>query len=218
MTNVGKNTQHGFSGNTRDQTASITNFYGWLDGIADQVYKAYPWWPCLLANKGKKHSCKAGCCHHSAFLVSEIEWNEIWAVLRGWPKKDLELAVDRARDIVKDYVKERSERGMSLKDICLEIATSPVVCPLLDLKTSLCKVYEVRPAICRSFGVFLDTKHKVTFYSETVGEAIAARRQEYPGASYTLPDFEVVRQELARVISGRAAPLFVWIGTATGTL
>ena len=216
MTSAGKKASLPWRGNTPDQKESITNFYAWLDGIADQVYQMYPWWPCLLVNRAKPHACKAGCCHHSAFLVSEIEWNEIWAVLRGWPKKDLELAVDRARDIVQDYVKERSERGMKLVDICLEIATAPVVCPLLDLKTSQCRIYDQRPIICHAFGSFLDSKHKIAFYSDTVGRAIEQKRAENPDLKLTLPDFDIVRQEMAKVISGRAAPLFVWICLAAG--
>lgn len=193
---------------------SIRNFYRWLGDIADQVEKRYAWWPCLIQNRDKKIHCKAGCCHHAAFLVSEVEWNEIWANLRKIPQKQLDYYTHRAWDLFVDYLRPGMQAGMSLKDICLEVATKPFPCPLLDLKTSLCTIYDDRPILCRTFGNYLDAKNKTTFYSETVAEAIAERRKE-TGEQITLPDFEVVRQEMSKVIGGRVAPIPLWLLIST---
>jgi uncharacterized protein len=98
-----------------------------------ETESAHPQWPC-------RKGCD-DCCRSLATVprVSRAEWERITAALR-------ELPADTATALT---ARIRQSAG----------ATRPVVCPLLDLNSGSCTVYEARPVACRSYGFYADRQY-----------------------------------------------------------
>lgn len=115
-------------------------------------------WPC-------RKGCD-DCCRHLAAAprVTQEEWSLIAHAIGVLPADAAAAVRQRIRD----------SAG----------ATRPVVCPLIDLSSGTCLVYEARPVACRAYG----------FYAE---------RSEVLGCSR----IEVVARESADIVWGNHAAL-----------
>jgi len=132
--------------------------------------------------------CHAGCdaCCRSLASVPEMnaaEWARLAPAIAALAS-DARAAVDHA-------VAERRARG----------AERPIVCPLLDQATGLCRVYDARPTACRTYG----------FYADRDGvlgcERIAARAEA--DADVVWGNHDLVLRELAEL--GPARSLLDWL-------
>ena len=89
-------------------------------------------WPC--------HAGCSDCCRSLAEvpLLTEPEWIRL--------REAIARLDAGARAHVEDAIAKRRELG----------AARPVVCPLLDDATGLCRVYDARPLACRTYGFYAD--------------------------------------------------------------
>ena len=87
-------------------------------------------WPC---RKGCDDCCRSLA---SAPRVSEAEWRPLAAAIDALPRATAAEARQRIHD----------SAG----------ASRPVVCPLLDIVSGSCLVYDARPIACRSYGFYAE--------------------------------------------------------------
>jgi Fe-S-cluster containining protein len=97
-----------------------------------ETTRAHADWPC--------HAGCSDCCRSLAEVPSltEPEWirlRDAIAALAGDARAQIEEAVARRRVLG---------------------TARPVVCPLLDTTSGLCRVYEARPLACRTYGFYAD--------------------------------------------------------------
>lgn len=110
-----------------------------LETLADEVQRR-----CADTVRGHDDwPCSAGCdhCCRSLAAVPELTHTE-WEVLRP----ALIALPDEARASVASAADARRRAGDA----------RPIVCPLLDPSTGLCRVYEARPLACRTYGFYAD--------------------------------------------------------------
>jgi len=97
---------------------------------ADAITLSRADWPC-------RRGCDE-CCRHLAAppRVSEPEWRAIAVAL--------ELVANDVLEPVRARIRESAG------------AVRPVVCPLLDLDSGTCLVYQARPVACRAYGFYAE--------------------------------------------------------------
>jgi len=118
--------------------------------------------------------------------VSHQEWRWIAAALDALPPEIAALALGRIQ------VSASQSR--------------PVICPLLDVDSGACLVYEARPVACRAYG----------FYAERQSVLGCSRIEAMAGQ---LPDVvwgnhEALQERLQAL--GDAAPLSDWLAATIG--
>ena len=96
----------------------------------EQITRAHGNWPC-------KKGCDE-CCRRLASVprVSREEWQLIAAALNVLPQA--------IRVLLQRRIAES------------EWVSRPIVCPLLDVASGSCHVYEARPIACRSYGFYAE--------------------------------------------------------------
>jgi Fe-S-cluster containining protein len=97
---------------------------------AEEITSAHGGWPC---RKGCDDCCRRLA---SAPRVTQAEWQAIAAALEALPAGTGGILRRRIR-----------ESASMLR---------PVVCPLLDLDSGTCCVYEARPVACRAYGFYAE--------------------------------------------------------------
>jgi Fe-S-cluster containining protein len=97
---------------------------------AESTIANLPEWPC-------RKGCD-DCCRSLAAVprVSRDEWASIAAALDALPADAAEAARQRIRVSAS--------------------ASRPVLCPLLDIASGSCLVYEARPVACRAYGFYAE--------------------------------------------------------------
>ncbi len=110
--------------------------------------------------------CTAGCsqcCYHN-FFISDIEFKLILEELKKWNTNQLEklfLTVSEQINYVKTNFPEEytnlQENGTNKKNIVEKQIKNMsesfgLPCPLLDKESGRCRIYDVRPFICRIHG------------------------------------------------------------------
>jgi Fe-S-cluster containining protein len=142
---------------------------------AEATIASVPDWPC---RKGCDDCCRSLA---SAPRVSRVEWESIAAALAALPYEVGERARQRIRDSAS--------------------ASRPVVCPLLDLESGACLVYDARPVACRAYG----------FYAErelVLGcQRIESMGREVPGIVWG--NHQTLEDRLQSL--GPTAELFEWL-------
>lgn len=115
--------------------------------------------------------------------VSGEEWQLIAGALDALPAATADLARRRIQD------------GASL--------SRPVVCPLLDIDSGTCLVYEARPVACRAYGFYTERQYVLGCSRiESIG-------QELPDVVWG--NHAALEDRLGAL--GAAAPLFDWLAS-----
>jgi uncharacterized protein len=89
---------------------------------------AHPDWPCRA---GCDH-----CCRHLAAIpeITEAEW-----------------------DLLRNGIDSLANREEVIRRLlALENASRPFTCPMLDLESGRCLIYEQRPIACRTYGFYVE--------------------------------------------------------------
>lgn len=139
--------------------ANIFRLYNRIDTKISEHYSATQ----------KSHKCEKGCaeCCFNQTPISEIEYNLIqYEILRGWSQKDIEDLSEKVKTLWEILGKRHPELVSELETSYQgQIVTpdeineryykdfSDIPCPLLDASSKSCKIYSVRPMVCRVFGV-----------------------------------------------------------------
>ena len=131
-------------------------------------------WPC---RKGCDECCRKLA---SVPLITEEEWRLVAAALNS-PAETAELARRRIRDSVN--------------------LSRPVVCPLLDISSGSCLIYDARPLACRAYGFYVK-RQNVLGCSRI--ESIADESSEIVWGNHT-----VLEKRIHRL--GPAAELHQWL-------
>jgi uncharacterized protein len=145
-----------------------------------ETESVHPHWPC-------RKGCD-DCCRSLAAVprVTRAEWDRIVAALVALPATTSEELRERIRQ----------SAGASRR----------VVCPLLDLESASCSVYDARPAACRAYGFYADRQHVLgCFRIETLAENTPDVIWGNHGA---------LEARLAREL-GESAPLPSWLSAET---
>ena len=105
------------------------------------IQDSFPFWPC-------KEGCDL-CCRSLPHLptISEAEWTRLGP------------AIDALPETTRADVRRRTEEASSLERARALDADAPklrITCPLLDLERGACRVYEVRPIACRTYGFYAE--------------------------------------------------------------
>ena len=101
-----------------------------VHGRTESISSVHGAWPC-------RKGCD-DCCRNLAAAprMTREEWAEITRALEAMP---VELRVS-----IRRRIRESAHR------------LRPVVCPLLDLNSGACLVYEARPIACRAYGFYAE--------------------------------------------------------------
>ncbi len=143
-----------------DEKSMIANLLKLYNKIDNKITDHY-------LSTGNDHKCKKGCaeCCYNQTRISEIEYNLIQYELLKWSESsimDLSIKVQRLWNILKqkhpELIKqlETSRDGQMVKIMDEQkkiFDFADVECPFLDLSTNTCSIYNVRPLVCRTFGV-----------------------------------------------------------------
>ncbi len=100
---------------------------------AEEIVSARAGWPC---RKGCDECCRSLAAPPR---VSEAEWDAIAGALEMLPRPIAVAARKRIRESAS--------------------AVRPVVCPLLDLESGTCLVYDARPVACRAYGFYAEREY-----------------------------------------------------------
>lgn len=183
------------------------------------------------ASSPKQPPCREGCssCCSDYFPVSQVEFELLLVYMeRHWSRDEVREAFEQAEKNLLAFQDENPDMHASLTHtvdrkgeldaIRQHASRNSFPCPLLDQKTGRCRVYPVRPFICRTHG----SSH--TFYgswrerlrSEQVCEHIEngrAHRKITPNVADFWPQYEAladVRVGLQRRTL-RQYPIFYWL-------
>ena len=104
----------------------------------------YPFWPCA---EGCDHCCRT---LPSLPVVTAAEWQALREALTALPGPE--------RADVERRILDANGKG-------------PLPCPLLDEKRGMCRVYEARPIVCRTYGFYTDWD--AGLYCHKVATAVA---------------------------------------------
>ncbi len=101
-----------------------------IEARVQAIRNEHPDWLCGLG-------CD-GCCRRLAEipLLTAVEWDWLQEGLAALPS---ELLLEIGRGVA----------------ALAEQASRPIVCPLLDCSAGACRVYEHRPAACRTYGFYI---------------------------------------------------------------
>ncbi len=183
------------------------------------------------AHSTKHPPCAAGCssCCSDYFPVSQVEFELLLTYMEhSWSKADIEAAFQQAEVNLERFRQDnepmyealvnRTNRKQELDSIRRHAGRNSFACPLLDPEKGICRVYPVRPFICRTHG----SSH--TFYgawrerftSERVCEHIPSSRA-HRRITPNIADYWQPYEQLADVYVGaqhqplRQYPIFYWL-------
>lgn len=145
--------------NSQSKAARVLKLY---DSIDNQIYDHYK-------DNCRKSPCKSGCpdCCHQYFIISDVESEIILDHLKTWDKIRLNTLINQVGKFYRDF-KSKYKEVADYFNVNMDNAELNVVyheyvnavnadiklpCVFLDDKTKKCKIYKVRPIICRTFGV-----------------------------------------------------------------
>ncbi|GED73027.1 hypothetical protein BRE01_67290 [Brevibacillus reuszeri] len=115
----------------------------------------------------EKPPCQKGCssCCYQNFAISFIEAKLIMKELRKWSRDELNelmkithdqieyLKINRP-DVYRNLEEDSTGRGaIFFEQIRIMGDSYGLPCPLLNVENGACRIYEIRPAICRTHGV-----------------------------------------------------------------
>jgi len=117
----------------------------------EQITSEHESWPC-------RKGCD-DCCRRLASvpIVTREEWQAI--------ASHLELLEPETADAIRERIRNSAT------------ASHPVICPMLDLDSGTCLVYESRPIACRSYGFYVEREsvlgcHRIKLIAEDASDVI----------------------------------------------
>lgn len=163
----------------------LLEIYDGVESRTRATNDAHAFWPC-------KRGCD-GCCRSLAEVprISRAEWD----ILR----EGLDLLGPEARATVDANVAKLAEGPIEPRKI---------VCPMLDEHEGVCLVYAHRPAVCRTYGYYVERGDGL--HCGLVTDAVNSH-QEGDGAPITWGNQTSVEHALVR-LSGEARSLIEWLG------
>lgn len=179
----GKKTKYCHDFNEHSQAGSLVKLYQRIDNKISQHY----------CNNQLKSKCSKGCseCCYHYFTISDIEFDLILNELKKWSVEQIEILKQRVHIAWKDFAKSYPDYannlelyGTNRQDIVMKDAfDSPEILnsPCLFLgEDSSCMVYNVRPIICRRFGIAMmkDANQQIPNYKicEKIGNSLPASK------------------------------------------
>ncbi len=199
----------------------MTALYEQVDAVIEDYHQ----------HSSKHPPCAAGCssCCSDYFPVSQVEFELLLTYMEhSWSQADIDAAFQQAErnlerfqqdnEPMYDALVNRTSRKQELDSIRHHAGRNSFACPLLDPEKGICRVYPVRPFICRTHGsshTFYGTWRE-RFSSERVCEHIPssrAHRRITPNIADYWPPYE----QLADVYIGpqrqplRQYPIFYWL-------
>ncbi len=135
--------------------------------------------------------CYDGCseCCYDYFVISDIEFAIILYELRKWSQLEIEELRQNVKmqweflninfpelvDNLEKYATNKND--VFEKDFMLRVQKTGLPCPFLDAKSNNCKIYNVRPSVCRSFGTgFIDKdSYQNNIICSKIGNSIEAK-------------------------------------------
>jgi Fe-S-cluster containining protein len=175
----------------------LVSLYRSIDQLVAPI-SLYEWHPC-------KKDCGAPelCCEHSAFPVSQTEYE---FMIEG-------LSMDRLRELRKRAKAELdrfySQYGKVVwRYDMLRVAKHRLVCPFLE--NGNCSVYRARSIICRSYGACatIENGEKRVYGCELCRNAVVDEVRK--GNDVLLPDFSEVERLAEGILKGRLMPIAAW--------
>ncbi|WP_322907053.1 YkgJ family cysteine cluster protein [Paenibacillus campi] len=183
------------------------------------------------ANTSKHPPCAAGCssCCSDYFPVSQVEFELLLTYMEhSWSQADIDAAFRQAERNLEQFrqhnepmyaaLVNRTNRKQELDSIRHHAGRNNFACPLLDPEQGICRVYPVRPFICRTHGsshTFYGTWRE-RFSSERVCEHIPSSRA-HRRITPNIADYWQPYEQLADVYVGaqrqplRQYPIFYWL-------
>lgn len=150
------------------------------DSIAAKVLKSYRKIDNVIQehqnNTVEKPPCKKGCseCCYQYFAVTEAEFYIILDEIKKWDEKakqDISIKAKLYKDeFTKSYPKlaqfldtRHTGKADPLIELGKSVFKTDFPCIFLDDSTNMCKIYDVRPQVCRTHG-----NCKMVFPNESV--------------------------------------------------
>lgn len=203
------------------RAAHMTKLYGQVDTAIEQYHadhKAHP-------------PCAAGCssCCSDYFPVSQVEFELLLSYMEhSWSDEDIQHAFAQAERNLEVFREDnpamyealvhKTNQQQELESIRRHAGRNRFACPLLDPEKGICRVYPVRPFICRTHG----SSH--TFYGTWRERLLPEKVCEHIPSSRALRritpnivDFWPQYEQLADVRIGtkqqplRQYPIFYWL-------
>lgn len=133
--------------------------YGDIERRTEATTAEHAWWPC-------RRGCDS-CCRRLADVprMVEAEWLLLEEGLRALPASIREHVHDRIEALA---VAERDKQ-----------LPRHITCPMLDEEAGACRVYEQRPAACRTYGFYVERGLGLHCEQITVAVEDAATREEH---------------------------------------
>lgn len=174
----------------------LKQFYAELDAVAKEISSRYGDW----------HPCQKGCstcCSHSIFLVSELEAAYIYSKLESVSKYRRREIAAKARHNL-SAIHQRVGYG-NWPRIVQSVKSETSLCPLLVDES--CSLYEARPSVCRSYGLFIFPENLGVYGCPKVETTI----KEHLSEGIQMPSFDWVAKRQAEVLKGRVMPVSAWL-------
>ncbi|WP_411348459.1 YkgJ family cysteine cluster protein [Paenibacillus sp. WLX2291] len=218
----GKELRHCHPRSAPDSRAMhMTDLYRQVDHVIDDYHE----------HSTKHPPCAAGCssCCSDYFPVSQVEFELLLSYMEhSWSKHDIREAFEQAERNLEifqqdnppmyDALVNRTNRKQELDSIRHHAGRNSFACPLLDREKGICRVYPVRPFICRTHGsshTFYGT-FKERLMSERVCQHIPSSRA-HRRVTPNIVDYWQPYEQLADVYVGaqrqplRQYPIFYWL-------
>jgi Fe-S-cluster containining protein len=146
----------------------------------EEISTAHDVWPC-------RKGCD-DCCRSLASVprVTRAEWLRLASAIEGMEPEERRRVRDRIRQSAGDV--------------------RPVVCPLLDIDSGACLMYEARPLACRAYGFFAEREFVLGC------KRIESLSRESPDVIWG--NHAALEERIERL--GPAAELYVWLDSAAG--
>lgn len=192
-----------------------------------------------VAKYGERHHvqppCHRGCseCCYQIFEVSQLEFETImYEIKRDWSQEEIEVLFDRAFECLEAVKKENpnlidildrdanEEQDLFIEQVFAARDLSSQPCPFLDKQTGACRVYEVRPMVCRQFGSshIREPQHGWIFPDQPLCSKISSRKEVEEKTPDVTEHFEQYRSlkdlkfpGVDKAIPIREYPIFYWL-------
>jgi Fe-S-cluster containining protein len=145
--------------NENSFAAHLLKLYSRLDDIISKHYET----------TGHSYPCKAGCsqCCYDYFPISDIEFDLITIEMRSWGKEQIDKLIGKTGNLWNRmvYINPKYTRNLeegvtginndtvAVNDIRFLFGGREFPCPFLNNDTQMCMVYNVRPLMCRKYGL-----------------------------------------------------------------
>lgn len=138
------------------------------------------------------------------FHVTKTEWE----YLREHPfiQENRERLVKNARRKVRGLAEAGNDTRNWSSTVTKFSYGMSFTCPLLDLSTGRCNVYERRPTICRTYGVSRSTEHDMVYGCSVVTQEVEAK-----GGEINFIPLDDVLGHLQTIAEGPTKPIVAWL-------